>query len=119
MNAELIYALAGALAAFLRALAAVQDTVSRKTLIDVILGAASGVLVPLFLIEMKPEWSILARSSIVLAAGWLTGSILSVIASKVPGLGPILLGPVELKKAEAAKEARAVVGAELEAKGKP
>ena len=119
MNPEVIYALAGALAAFLRALIAEQDTVSRKTAVDVILGAASGILVPLFVVDMKPEWSIVSRAAIVLGSGYLTGSLLSVIASKVPGFGPAILGPVESKKAEAAKEARAVVAAEIQAETKP
>jgi hypothetical protein len=114
MNPEGIYALAGALAAYLRALGASQDTISRKTAIDVILGGVSGVLVPVFVLEMKPEWSIFVRGAIVLACGYLTGSLLSMIAAKVPGLGPAILGPVESRKAEAEHAAREAVTEKIE-----
>lgn len=121
MNHEVYYAVAGALAALLRALGASQDTLSRKTLIDVILGAASGVLVPLFVVPMKPEWSILAQACIVLGSGYLSGSLLSIIVGKVlpPSAGNAILGPVESIKAKAAEEARAEVGAALTGQAPP
>lgn len=106
MNADLIYLIAGALAAYCRALLKPdQDTMSRKTLVDVLVGAAAGVLVPI-VVEMQPTWSLLRQGAVVFGAGFLAGDLLSIVAGLVPGLGSVIAGPVEAKKQAAAQAAR-------------
>ena len=111
MSPDLIYAIAGALAAFCRAALTDQGTLSRKTAVDVVVGAVSGVLVPL-VVDMQPTWSLIRQGAVVFGAGYLSGSLLSLVAAKVPGLGALVAGPVEVKKMEAATAAREAVAAE-------
>lgn len=105
MAPEIIYFIAGALAAGLRALLPDQVAYSRKTVVDMVSGGFAGVLVP-FAIEMKVDWHFLTKAAIVFLPSFLCGDLLRVIGMLIPGLGPLLSGKVEAKAQEAALAAR-------------
>jgi len=83
----LIFLAAGALGAALRALAANdQDTFSRKSIVDVVVGALAGVLYPVFPVMALPtDASVWQQAALVALVGYVGASIAQNTIGRIQG----------------------------------
>ena len=87
--ASVVLALGGALGSAMRVLMAPEHpTWSRRSAVEIIMGAASGALYPLYpVIALPAEASLLQRGILMMVIGYVSGNLIMMVAARL-GLGP-------------------------------